>query len=348
MVQASRPDTQIQDFLAQQASEHFYFSPAWLDLITSLYRYTPVELTTTNEQGKLSGFLPLCYMHSPLTGRRLVSLPFSDYCPLLAEDEASANRLVDLAIAEARRRRVRYLELRTGPNEVLASRSDLAVGNLYARWLVALAPDPELAWTRLRPTARRKVKKAHSNGVQVRLAEKLTDMYEYYRLHLQTRTKKHGMPAQPLTFFLRLWDIFAPSGQLHLELAEYKDQVIAAHITALSGNTTRYLYGASDERFHDLGAGYLLTWEAIARGGKLGYQQLDLGRTAYESSGLMQFKRSWGAVEQASPYYYFPALAGLASTSESSRSYQLLTRCWRRLPLQISAPLGGYLYRHLG
>jgi CelD/BcsL family acetyltransferase involved in cellulose biosynthesis len=348
MIQVSRPDAQIQDFLAQYASDHFYFHPAWLEILTSLYGYTPIYLTATNSSGKLSGFLPLCSMHSPLTGRRLVSLPFSDYCPLLAEDEASANQLVDQAIELARQKRVRYLELRAGLNEVLARREDLAAGNLYTRWLVSLAPDPDLAWARLRPTARRKVKHARKQGVQIRLAEKREEMHEYYRLHLLTRTKKHGMPAQPLAFFLRLWDAFAPGGQLHLELAEYQGQVIAAHITALVGTGTRYLYGASDERFHELGAGYLLTWEAIARGGKLGYQQLDLGRTAYESPGLMQFKRSWGSCEQASPYYYFPAIAGLASTPESSRTYRVLTTCWRRLPLQISTPLGGYLYRHLG
>jgi hypothetical protein len=44
----------------------------------------------------------------------------------------------------------------------------------------------------------------------------------------------------------------------------------------------------------------------------------------------------------------FPTVQGLATTSESSRTYQLLTRCWQKLPLQISGPLGGYLYRHLG
>jgi len=348
MVQATRTDSQLAAFLAKYAGDSFYFNPAWLDLITSLYGYTAIQLTTTRSSGQISGFLPLCYMQSPLTGRRLVSLPFSDYCPLLAEDETSAHQLVDQAIELARAKRVRYLELRAGLNETLARRDDLAPGNLYARWLVSLAPDPAIAWARLRPAARRKVKKARSQGVQVRISESREDMREYYRLHLLTRTKKHGMPAQPLAFFLRLWDAFAPGGQLHLELAEYEGKVIAAHITAFSGTTARYLYGASDERFHDLGAGYLLTWESIAWSGQHGYQLLDLGRTAYENPGLMQFKRSWGAVEEASPYYYFPAIAGLASTSESSRTYQLLTRCWRRLPLPISAPLGGFLYRHLG
>jgi lipid II:glycine glycyltransferase (peptidoglycan interpeptide bridge formation enzyme) len=133
-----------------------------------------------------------------------------------------------------------------------------------------------------------------------------------------------------------------------LELAEYKGEIIAAHITAFYGKIARYMYGASDERYHDLGAGHLLTWEEITWGCEHGYQQLDLGRTAYANPGLMQYKRGWGAVEEPAPYYYYPAMQGLATTSESSRKYQLITKCWRRLPLQVSAPLGGLLYRHLG
>lgn len=338
----------LQEFVNEYASDHFYFDPAWLEMITSLYGYKLIPLTTTDASGHLTGFLPLCYLRSPLTGRRLVSLPFSDYCPLLATDEESANTLIDQAIALARQKQVRYLELRTGLNETLARRTDLATTSLYGRWLVQLDASADTSWSQARQQARRKVKKARNEGVQVRLAERREDMLEYYRLHLLTRTKKHGMPSQPLKFFLRLWDMFAPQGKIHLELAEYKGEIISAHITAFHGKLARYMYGASDERYHELAASYLLTWESIVWAGEHGYQQLDLGRTAYDNTGLMQFKRSWGASEEASPYYYYPAVQGLATTSESSKKYQLMTSCWRNLPLQISAPLGGYLYRHLG
>lgn len=346
-MQITRTDSSLKSFLDERAGDHFYFDSAWLDLITSLYGYKFIPLTTS-DHGRLTGFLPLCELRSPLTGRRLVSLPFSDYCPLLADDAISANKLVDQAIELAKSKSVRYLELRSGLNETLAQREDLTAASLYGRWLVPLENNPDTAWGRLRPQARRKVKKARSEGVQIRIAERRQDMHEYYRLHLLTRTKKHGMPSQPLKFFLRLWDAFAPDGKIHLELAEYKGEVIAAHITSLYGKQTRYLYGASDDRYQELAAGYLLTWESIAWACQHGYEVLDLGRTAYDNPGLMQFKRSWGAVEEASPYFYYPAVQGLATTSESSKKYQLITRCWRSLPLGISAPLGGYLYRHLG
>jgi lipid II:glycine glycyltransferase (peptidoglycan interpeptide bridge formation enzyme) len=348
MAQVTLSDPNLKEFIAERGKDILYFDQAWLDLITSSYGYTFIPLTTTNSSGQLTGFLPLLSINSSITGRRLVSLPFSDQCPLIANDEQSANELVDQAIQLAKDQRVRYLELRTGFHEVLAQRQDLTASKLYVRWVTPLSPNPDTSWSHLRPTARRKVKKARSLGVQTRIAERREDMLEYYRLHLYTRSKKHGMPSQPLSFFLHLWDNFALKGQLHLEIAEFEGKVIAAHITSFYGQAARYLYGASDEKYGEMAAGYLLTWDSIAWGCTHGYQSLDLGRTAQDNSGLMQFKRSWGAVEEPIPYYYYPTINGLAATSENSRKYQLLTRCWRNLPLGISAPLGGYLYRHLG
>lgn len=348
MTQEILVSTSLEEFLARNARNHLYYDSAWIDVLTSIYGYTFYPLTVTQSDGRMTGYLPLCYMQSPLTGKRLVSLPFSDHCPLLAEDEASANALIDQALQLSREKRVCYLELRAGKDERLAKRSDLTSGKLYANWLVRLEENEEKVLSRLRQGARRKLKRALSQGVKVRLAESREDMREYYRLHLLTRTKKHGMPSQPLNYFLRLWDSFGANGKIHVEMAEYQGKIIAAHITAFYGKNARYMYGASDERYHELGAGYLLTWESIAWGCKHGFEVLDLGRTAYTSAGLIQYKRSWGALEDPCPYYYYPEIQGLASTSEESHKYKLLTSCWRRLPLQLSAPLGGYLYRHLG
>jgi len=80
-----------------------------------------------------------------------------------------------------------------------------------------------------------------------------------------------------------------------------------------------------------------------------GYQMLDVGRTSCDNHGLMEFKRHWGAVKEPLPYYYYyPQMAGLLATPEHGCKFRLLTGCWRRLPLQLAGPFGGYLYKHLG
>jgi FemAB-related protein (PEP-CTERM system-associated) len=335
-------------FVEQQIKDSFYYSQAWLDLITELYGYSVIPLTTTNGAGEITGFLPICSMYSPITGRRLVALPFSDYCPLLAVDGASTNALIDQAIRLAQEQRAKYLELRSGNNEIIAKRSDLMEGQLYVRWLIQLAADPDTVWSSLRKPVQHQVKKSQKLGVQVRVAQNREDMAHYYRLHLQTRCKKHGMPAQPEFYFDRLWDVFAASGAMKLLLAEYQGVVIAGMILLASGATIRYAYGASDERYLNLAPNNLLMWTAIKLGSTEGYQTFDMGRTARDNEGLMEFKRRWGAIQELLPYYYYPHMAGLASTSESSWKFRLLTACWKRLPLSVAGSLGGRLYKHLG
>jgi FemAB-related protein (PEP-CTERM system-associated) len=346
MIQTTIP-TSLLEQLAHDAA--FYYSQAWLDLITTLYNYRVIPLMATNQAGQATGCLPLCLIESSLTGRRLVALPFSDCCPLLASDEATAHALITQAIELAQAKKVRYLELRTGPNEMLAKRADLVEeGDLYVRWLLPLSTDPDTLWSKLRKPVQHQIKKSRKLGVQVRIAQRREDVAHYYRLHLQTRSKKHGMPAQPAQFFYGLWDDFAANGTMQLLLAEHDGNIIGGMILFVSGTTLRYAYGASSEAHLHLAPNNLLMWTAIVWGCEHGCQILDMGRTARENAGLMEFKRRWGAIQEPLPYYYYPATAGLVATSEQSRKFRLLTSCWRHLPIKIAGPLGGRLYRHLG
>ncbi len=335
--------------LQKQMLESLYHCHEWHNLLTELYGYELIPLVTADKKGLISGYLPLCFIHSPLTGRRLVSLPFSDFCPLLAADEVSVNNLIDQAINEAKKRKVKYLELRTGLNETLARREDLVEENqLYVQWLVPLSADPDKVWSRLRKSVQQKVNKSMKLCVQVRVAQNRQDIEHYYRLHLQTRSKKHGMPAQPREFFYGLWDAFAASGSMRLLLAEHQGTIIAGAILLASGSTLRYAYSASDERYLNLAPNNLLIWTALKSGCENGYQTLDLGRTSRNNEGLMGFKRRWGAIEEPLLYYYYPRTAGLASTSEDSWKFRVLTSFWKRLPLALTGALGGHLYKHLG
>lgn len=334
--------------IEEQVQNLFYYDQRWLDLLTTFYGYRIRSLTTTNKDGQVTGFLPLCSVNSPLTGRRLVSLPFSDQCPLLAVDETSANELIEQAIGLARQRKVKYLELRAGANGQLAQRPELTESNLYVNWSIPLSERAEDVWSQLRKPVQHQIKKSRKNGVQIRVAQKREDMSLYYDLHLQTRAKKHGMPVQSRKYFTTLWDTFAPSDTMRLLLAEYAGSTIAGIILFASGTTLHYAYGASAEQYLKLAPNNLLFWDAITWGCEHGYKAFDLGRTARDNEGLMEFKRRWGAVQEPLPYYYYPQTAGLASTSENSRKFRLLTTTWRKLPLVVTAPLGGWLYKHMG
>ena len=348
MISTSHTSYPWSTLIEEQVKNTFYYDARWFELLQKLYGYRIIPLTTTNAENQIMGFLPLSLISSPVTGRRFVSLPFSDHCPMLAADEASANDLIDQAIQLAQQKNVKYLELRAGVNDVLSKRTNLTESNLYVNWTLPLSNDPQDVWKSLRKPVQHQIKKSQKLGVQIRTAQKREEMALYHQLHVRTRTKKHGMPAQSKSYFFQLWDTFAATGTAQLLLAEYQEKIIAGIILLACGNTVHYAYGASDERYLNLAANNLLFWHAITWSCIQGYKRFDLGRTAFDNEGLMEFKRRWGAIKEPLPYYYYPQIDGLAATSESSWKYRLLTTTWRKLPLALASPLGGYLYKHLG
>ena len=326
----------------------FYTDERWLDLIQSIYGYTVTRLEVRGSDGGLRGCLPVCALTSPLTGRRVVSLPFSDICPMIAADSATAHQLVDQAVELGKRHRARYVELRTGASELLDGRNDFVAADNYVSWRLALAAGESSIWSGVEKPVQRQVKKSRKLGVTIRFAQTREDMDTYHRLHVGTRSGKHGMPAQPRAFFHGLWDRFGAGGTVQALFAEHEGRTIAGMVLFASGDTVRYAYGASEEQALHLAPNNLLMWESIAWATSKGYQIFDMGRTARDNHGLMEYKRKWGATAEPLPYYYWPEVAGLASTSETSRKYQVLTACWKRLPLPFASTLGGVLYKHLG
>ena len=72
----------VQSFSASS----IFHSAAWLRALHQTYGYRPEVLTTSDDRKGLGSALLFCSITSRLTGRRLVSLPFSDHCEPLAHN----------------------------------------------------------------------------------------------------------------------------------------------------------------------------------------------------------------------------------------------------------------------
>src|SRR5579859_7796026 len=76
-----------------------FHTRAWLSALQSTYGYRPLVLTTCPPDVHVTGGMVCCEIRSWLTGRRLVSLPFSDHCEPLVNDRKE----LDAILAHARR-----------------------------------------------------------------------------------------------------------------------------------------------------------------------------------------------------------------------------------------------------
>src|ERR1700676_4757136 len=70
-------DHRWHELLQQHPRASVFHSCAWLDALKQTYEYEPVAYTTTAPGAPLKNGWVFCRIRSWLTGRRLVSLPFS-------------------------------------------------------------------------------------------------------------------------------------------------------------------------------------------------------------------------------------------------------------------------------
>ena len=73
-------DPRWPEFLQRHPDAAIFHTPEWIEALRRTYGYEPVVYTTSSPGSDLTNGIPFCRINSWLTGRRLVSLPFSDHC----------------------------------------------------------------------------------------------------------------------------------------------------------------------------------------------------------------------------------------------------------------------------
>src|SRR5262244_1478259 len=84
----------------------------WLRALRRTYGYEPVVFTTSPPTSELKNGIVFCRVHSWLTGRRLVSLPFSDHCEPLCDSAEDVNSLIRYLQTALQHEDWKYLQLR--------------------------------------------------------------------------------------------------------------------------------------------------------------------------------------------------------------------------------------------
>src|SRR5208282_2078160 len=79
-------DTRWEAFVNHHPRASVFHSTNWLRALQTTYQYDPLVVTTCPPDAALTNGLVFCRVKSWLTGRRFVSLPFSDHCEPLVKN----------------------------------------------------------------------------------------------------------------------------------------------------------------------------------------------------------------------------------------------------------------------
>jgi CelD/BcsL family acetyltransferase involved in cellulose biosynthesis len=322
-------------------SATIFHHPLWLQLLHSQYGYE-LSACCVQDGGGIEAGIPIARIESRLTGRRLVSLPFSDICaPVLA---TGANPSAAAALGEALTEECRRSGLDLTVHAPIPNAPSAFVQHRFFRHLLPLANDPaEVERHYSKSQIKRGIKKARREGLR---AERRTDaeaLDAFYSLHLRTR-RKLGVPTQPKRFIRRFGELF-DAGLGFVELVLDDGRPIAAAVFLTYNGTVTYKYGASDARALGKRPNNLLFSELIHWACESGFHTLDFGRTDIDNEGLRAFKRSWGADEVELSYTYF---ADREPSAEPQLRDRMMTAAIKHSPPGVSRLVGEALYRHFG
>lgn len=336
------------EFVERHPRASVFHSKAWLTALSRTYGYKPIAYTTSSSGEDLENALVFCQIESWLTGRRLVSLPFSDHCePLVRTDEERAV-LTGALEQECRAGRWSYLEMRPlHPFEVATPLCQTRVS--YAFHELDLGPSLDSIFSNFhKNSTQRKIRRAEREGLKYCEGSTTDLLDQFYGLVKITR-KRQNLPPQPRKWFANLMGCFGE--ELKIRVAFKGDRPVAAMLTIRHKDTLVYKYGCSDSRFNNLGGMHLVFWRAIQEAKASGLRSLDFGRCDAGQQGLITFKNRWGATPSVLTYLRY----GVSATS--THIFDLYAKEWKtrvakyvlsQFPPCVLSTIGDFVYKHIG
>lgn len=314
-----------------------FHHPNWSGLLAECYGYTPHVLALNGESDRITAGLSVMDVSRSSKQRRWISLPFTDYHPLLTGGQPAdlvAGELVDFVTSD----KLNVFELRAE----LPDRNHVFSQSGAVRHTLTLTPNPDDTFQRFSKMHQRNIRKAERSGIEIKAGRSVSDIQMFYRLHLLTR-KRLGAPVQPWRFF-QLIGRNVVEGGLGFVLSAHANQVPVAAAVFLAWNGTLiYKYGASDPGYWKYRPNNLLFWTAIRWACENGYHTLDWGRTDLDDTGLREFKRGWGSTEETLTY---SVIADHPPKPSSASLHKAMHQVIRRSPPWLCRVIGECWYRY--
>ncbi len=318
----------------------FFHTSTWTRVLQKSYHYKPLYLTMEGN-GKMA-ILPIMEVNSPLTGKRGVSLPFTDYCEPVVSNDEQFEEIFAYITDYGKKNGWRYLEIRGGEKFL----DKYEPSECYFGHTLDLTEDIKKIFSNFRDSTKRNIKKAEKDGVQVAISDSLDSINQFCRLNYLTR-RDHGLPPQPYYFFKNIHDEIISKHMGFISLALHKNIAIAGNVYFLFGEKAIYKYGASDRAYQHLRANNLVMSAAIKWGLENEYKSLCFGRTEPDNDGLRQFKSGWGTKEYIIKYYKYD-FRKEAFVKNPPQVSVFQHKIFNKLPIPMSSAIGNLLYKHMG
>ena len=335
-------DPRWKSFLQNHPHGSVFHTPGWLEALRRTYGYEPVAYTTSPPGKEVRSGQVFCKVDSWVTGRRLVSLPFSDHAAVLLERENDLQEMLSLLQEKVDNKSCKYAEIRplTAPKAIGSF-----TGSKSFYWhQLPLHSELEILFRGFHKSCvQRKIRRAEREKLEYTEGRSERLIEQFYKMFLYTH-QRHGLPPQPISWFRNLGACLG--SQLKIRIASKNGKPIAGIVTLANKQTMVYKYGCSDAKYHKLGGMAFLFWKTIQEAKISGFTELDMGRSECSNAGLIAFKEHWGAKRTLLTYSRYPAMLPLDSSNRWE--FKFAKKIFTLAPAITLPTAGRILYRHVG
>ncbi len=356
-----KADTDINSTLVRQLDAYvlshplgsIYHLSAWRVAIESVYGHKSLVLVATIN-GNLVGMLPLSVMTLPILGKRLVAMPFADYCEVLTDSDEISEQLLKFACSLTSDKKIKDLEIRQRRfNE--AQRTLCATGlfqpattggcqQLKVCMQVRLPASSEQLLASYKPKLRSQIKKAEKNGLTAELSTSDSSLKSFYVIYSENMHRL-GSPVHSFKWFQKLLNALPENVHYRLALVSLNDKVIGAGLVFFFGKQAWIPWASTLASYNHLAPNMLLYWHVQAFLADGGIANFDMGRSTL-GEGTYRFKLQWGAEPIALNWRRFVGKEEQAVSlkpKKNARLRAIVETVWRSLPLSTATWLGAKL-----
>jgi len=209
-------DPRWENFLGSEPRTSIFHTTAWLEALRRTYGYDPIVYTTSPPDRELRNGVVFCQVKSWLTGRRLVSLPFSDHCePLVDGPQELRTILGALEKGTEHSQAWNYIEMRPVQYHEIKTNFHESTRNYVLHRLDLARSSNQLFGAFQKGSTQRKIRRAEREGLGYEDGRSESLLLIFYRLLILTR-RRHGVPPQPLLWFRKLIDCLGEAVQIRV------------------------------------------------------------------------------------------------------------------------------------
>ena len=326
------------EYVENSTEATFFHKADWKEIIERAFDHKSYFFYA-EEQGRITGILPLVHIKSLLFGNALCSTSFCVYGGVVADDPETYLALDKKACELAELLGVDYLEMRNKTQKT----PNRPHKELYVTFRKALYDDVDANMKAIPRKQRAMIRK----GIKAGLVSEIDNTVDrFYRAYSES-VRNLGTPVFARKYFQILKEVFKHDCEI-LTVTDVNGQLISSVMNFYFKNEVLPYYGGGTEYARAVQGNDFMYWEVMRRAVEKEVKIFDYGRSK-EGTGSYRFKKHWG-FEPEPLFYEFHLVKSknIPDINPLNPKFQLFIAAWQKLPLTVSRFVGPWLAKDLG